>query len=108
MQTDRIRQLKDFLKEDPQDPFLLYALAMEYVKTDTREALKYYNQVLDQHPAYVPVYYHAAALFSETGDFEKAEKTYKKGIAVAEKAGDAHALRELKTAYLNWQFEQDE
>lgn len=108
MQSDRIRQLKEFIKEDPQDPFPLYALAMEYVNTDPQEARNLYIKVLDQHPEYVPVYYQAAALFSELGELKKAEETYKKGIETAETAGDSHALMELKTAYLNWQFEQDE
>lgn len=107
MQSERIRLLKEFLKEDPQDPFPLYALAMEYVKTDPEEAAKLFNEVLERHPGYVPVYYQAAALFSELGEAEKTEEIYKKGIETAQKAGDSHALMELKSAYLNWQFEQE-
>ena len=107
MQTDRIRQLKKFLEDDPQDPFLLYALAMEYVKTDQQEARFYYHKLLDEHSEYVPTYYHAAAFFAHTGEEEKAEATYQKGIEMARKAGDTHALRELQNAYTNWQFEQE-
>lgn len=108
MQTERIRQLKKFLEDDPHDPFLLYALATEYVKADPQEALTYYQQLLEQHPDYVPTYYHAAALYADLGQVEKAERTYQTGIKAAQKEGDTHALRELQTAYLNWQFEQDE
>lgn len=108
MHSERISQLLNFLKEDPNDPFLLYALATEYVKTEPKTALSYYRQLLDQHPEYVPTYYHAAALFAELEEAEKAEDTYKKGIEAAQKAGDTHALRELRSAYTNWQLEQEE
>ena len=30
----RIEQLKEFLKEDPTDSFLIYALSLEYAKED--------------------------------------------------------------------------
>lgn len=107
MHAERISQLKKFLEEDPNDPFLLYALATEYVKDDPPTALTYFEQLLVDHPDYVPTYYHAAALYSELNLQEKAEETFKTGILKAEQAGDTHALRELKTAYTNWQFEQD-
>ena len=108
MQTERIQQLKKFLESDPEDPFLLYALAMEYVKTDQQEARLYYQKLLNGHPDYVPTYYHAAALYASLNEAENAEATYKKGIEMARKAGDAHALRELQNAYTTWQFEQEE
>ena len=107
MHAERINQLKKFLEDDPHDPFLLYALATEYLKTDPIRARSFYEQLLKNHPDYVPTYYHAAALYAELGEAKKAENIYQKGIDTARKAGDTHALRELQTAYTNWQFEQD-
>ena len=107
MHAERISQLKKFLEDDPNDPFLLYALATEYVKEAPHTALTYFEQLLQDHPDYVPTYYHAAALYSELDLQEKAEVTYQTGIEKAEEVNDSHALRELKTAYTNWQFEQD-
>ena len=37
--TSRIEQLKQFAKEDPNDPFNKYALALEYQKTDARKGI---------------------------------------------------------------------
>lgn len=108
MQAERIRQLENFLKEDPNDPFNLYALATEYLKQDPAKAMSFYEKLLQEHPEYVPTYYHAAALYAALGQNNKAEATYQKGIATAQKVGDAHALRELQSAYNNWQFEQEE
>lgn len=108
MHAERILQLKQFLENDPNDPFLLYALATEYVKSDADTALAYYEKLLQEHSQYVPTYYHAAALYASLGKQQKAEDTYLKGIETAKAAGDAHALRELQSAYGNWQFEQEE
>ena len=107
MHAERISQLKKFLEDDPNDPFLLYALATEYVKEAPQTALTYFEQLLQDHPDYVPTYYHAAALYAELDLQDKAEETYQTGIQKAQLAGDSHALRELQTAYTNWQFEQD-
>lgn len=108
MHAERILQLKKFLADDPEDPFLLYALATEYIKKEPRTALSYFEKLLHEHPAYVPTYYHAAALYAELDMQQAAEATYQTGIEKAREAGDAHALRELQGAYTNWQFEQDE
>ncbi|WP_017731660.1 hypothetical protein [Nafulsella turpanensis] len=107
MHAERISQLKKFLEDDPNDPFLLYALATEYVKEAPQTALTYFEQLLLEHPDYVPTYYHAAALYTDLDLQDKAEEVYKTGIIKARQAGDSHALRELQTAYTNWQFEND-
>ena len=108
MHAERILQLKKFLADDPQDPFLLYALATEYVGNEPKTALSYFEQLLQEHPSYVPTYYHAAALYAELDLQEEAEKTYLAGLKAAREAEDGHALRELQSAYTNWQFEQEE
>lgn len=108
MHAERINQLKSFLANEPNDPFLIYALATEYAKTEPETALEYYEKLLNDHPSYVPTYYHAAALYAYLGKQEKAEEIYISGIKKAGEAGDRHALRELQSAYANWQFEQED
>ena len=108
MHAERINQLKSFLKVEPNDPFLIYALATEYAKSEPETALIHYEKLLREHPSYVPTYYHAAALYDQLGNQEKAEETYLTGIETAKLAGDFHALRELQSAYTNWQFEQED
>lgn len=108
MHAERIAQLLKFLEAEPNDPFLIYALATEYVKDQPAKALAFFEKLLNEHPDYVPTYYHAAALYDEMELQEKAGKTYRRGIEKAREAGDQHALRELQSAYTNWQFEQDD
>src|SRR5687768_3740379 len=105
MATDRITQLEQFYEEDPLDPFNLYALALEYLKSKPAKSQILFERLLENHPDYLPVYYHAAKLYQEFGQREKAAKVFKNGISLAEKLKDAKTLRELKSAYDELMFE---
>lgn len=106
MRQTRLEQLLQFLKEEPNDPFLLYAVAMEYSKTDISKALSFYEKLLNEYPDYIATYYHAAKLFAELGDRDKAEHTFITGIEKAKSQQEALALRELQNAYNEFLFEE--
>jgi Tfp pilus assembly protein PilF len=103
--SERISQLLNFLQETPQEPFLLYALATEYAKTDSKKALAYFEQLVSQHPQYVGTYYHLAQLYADLEESEKAKNTYEKGLEILENANETKLLQELKNAYQNFLFE---
>ena len=97
---DRIEKLMAFLERQPNDPFLLHALALEHVKLgDQGRARELYEKVLELNPMYTGTYYHLGKLLAEEGEREAAIRIYEQGMEVCRKAGDAHALRELQTAY---------
>jgi tetratricopeptide (TPR) repeat protein len=97
---ERIEQLKAFLSENPADPFLTHALALEHIKMgDDETARTLFENLLSADPAYVGSYYHLAKLFERRGDVKAAEGWYLKGIEAARHSGDRHALGELVTAY---------
>jgi tetratricopeptide (TPR) repeat protein len=97
--STRLDTLLQFYKDDPIDPFNIYALAIEYQKSDIGKSLSYFNILLKEHEHYVPTYYHAAKLFQDTGDIEKAIAIYEKGITIAQSQNETKAARELKSAY---------
>jgi Tfp pilus assembly protein PilF len=105
MPTERISQLQQFYEEDPEDPFNLYALALEYLKHDPRKAQMLFETLLDIHSKYLPTYYHAAKLSQELGEKEKASRVFERGILLALELGDAKAARELRSAYDELMFE---
>ncbi|MFT4834225.1 MAG: Tfp pilus assembly protein PilF [Marinoscillum sp.] len=105
MNNVRILSLIQFIKDDPNDQFSIYALALEYLNKDNLKSEELFKELLEKHPQYLPTYFHAASLFSDLGKREIADQTYKKGIELATAANNDHALRELKSAYLNFQFE---
>lgn len=104
MNAARIEQLQNFIKESPNDPFLLYALALEYKQNQSEEARKLFEQLLREHPSYLPTYYHAALLFARLGEDGRAQETFEAGIALAREQAERHALSELQNAYTNWQY----
>ena len=105
MPADRITKLEKFYEEDPGDPFNAYALALEYLKNYPEKSRTMFHQLLDQHPAYLPTYYHAAKFFQERGDREKATEIFEKGISLAKKLNDRKTQRELQSAYDELMFE---
>ena len=97
---ERIEQLKLYLQESPGDAFLKHALALEYVKINRdEEAGKLFEEILTHNPSYIGSYYHLAKLLERKGETEAAVEWYKKGMEAAKKAGDHHALSELRSAY---------
>lgn len=108
MNQSRLEQLLNFLKEDPEDPFNLYAVATEYKLLDPRKAKEYFDKLLKYHEEYVATYYHAARLYSDLGDRKKSEDIFKKGMEIAMKINDHHAFRELQSAYNEFLFDEEE
>jgi len=97
--VNRIEILTGFLQQDPNDSFSRYALALEYIKTGRPEdARREFETVLANDPAYVATYYQLGQFYRTIGLKHDAEKTYRAGIVVASKAGDAHTQSELEGA----------
>jgi Tfp pilus assembly protein PilF len=97
---DRIAQLMAFLEKTPEDNFLQHALALEYIKIGReQEARTLFEVLLQRDPSYIGSYYHLAKLLERTGDTEQAVLWYERGMEAAKKAGDSHALGELRSAY---------
>jgi len=98
--------LKTLHAEDPEDDFVLYALAQEYSKLGLlQESLDHYLLLKGISPDYVGLYYHLAELYVEMDESEKALNIYDEGIKVANKLQDLHALGELKNAKANVELE---
>jgi tetratricopeptide (TPR) repeat protein len=107
--SDRLILLKDYLKESPNDSFLLFALAKEYEKvSDEKNSLLYYQTILENDPDYVGVYYHLGKLHERNLRFSEAIKIYKQGIQIASKVKDNHSLNELNAAKMNLDDEDED
>ena len=107
MNQSRLEQLLAFLEEDPHDPFNIYAVATEYVKTQPLQALTYYEKLLKEYENYVPAYYHAARLYVQLGCKQEAKDTFEKGLLISLKQGNRNAHRELQNAYNEFLDEEE-
>jgi tetratricopeptide (TPR) repeat protein len=94
--------LRNLLADQPTDPFLNHALALEEIKVGKDEsARELFEQLLERNPDYVGSYYHLGKLHERLGDESKAIAVYEMGMEVAKKLSDNHALSELRGAYDN-------
>jgi Flp pilus assembly protein TadD len=93
----RREQLEELLAQDQDDDgFLRYGLAMEYKSAgDLGKAVECFRTLLGTHPEHVPGYMQLGQLLNQVGDEDEARTIYRKGIAVAQKKGDAHAAGEM-------------
>ncbi|MCO6460518.1 MAG: tetratricopeptide repeat protein [Saprospiraceae bacterium] len=102
MMTQRMIDLMKLLEDDPNDSFILFAIAKEYESLNMLDqALNYYLTLQRTNPSYVGLYYHLAKLYEELGKVEDALNIYDEGIFMAGKMHDQHALAELKNARTN-------
>jgi len=100
MQISRLEKLLEFIKNEPGDPFLKYALATEYLRINqTDKALGYYEDLVTNHHDYVGTYYHLGKLYEALGRKQDAINTYETGMTVARDKHDNHAFSELKGVY---------
>jgi len=100
MQISRLEKLLEFIKNEPEDEFLKYALATEYLRlNDTDKALEYYEDLIKNHPRYVGTYYHLGKLYEALNRKEDALKTYQTGMKTAREKRDNHAFSELQSVY---------
>ena len=100
----RLDHLLAFHREDPDDPFVRFALAQEHLKLgETDEALGYFEGLVADHPGYVGTYYHLGKLYETLARSGDALRTYRAGIRTAEQASDPHTRAELQSALLDAQ-----
>ena len=91
--------MKGFLKENSDDSFSRYALALEYVKLGQNDdAVREFERVSTKDPDYVATYYQLGQLYRSMSKPHEAEKTFRTGITVAAKVGDEHTRSELESA----------
>ncbi|NNJ25759.1 tetratricopeptide repeat protein [Alienimonas chondri] len=91
----RLEKLERLLADDPGDAFLRYSVALELAKTDEDAALKQFDQVIEEHPDYVPAYFMKGQTLARGDRDEEARETLLVGVEVATRTGDTHAAGEM-------------
>ncbi len=93
----RLEGLLEFYKKDPNDPFTLYGLALEYMSDQQFDAAeKYFRLLLDSDPDYVPGYLQYAQLKEKQDKIDEAKELYSRGIEAAIKSGDKKSVKEME------------
>jgi len=94
--SPRILALEQLLAQDPNNTFVRYGLAMEFVNTGELErAVAEFETVREKDPSYGAAYYHGGQALEKLGRLDDARKCYQQGV---ESTRDAHARSELQAA----------
>ena len=100
MQISRLDKLLEFIQNEPDDAFLKYALATEYLRLNqTDKALAYYEDLINKHPNYIGTYYHLGKLYEALNRKQDAINTYETGMKITREQRDNHAFSELQAVY---------
>lgn len=109
IERSKIQILARRIKESPDDTFSKFALALELCKIDKNaQAILLFEDIVQNDPNYVGVYYHLGELYASQGENKKALKTYKAGIKIAETLNDSHAKSELSAVLTVLELELEE
>ena len=96
---DRLATLLAMVRDKPDDPFLIFAIALEHKSSGNEgESMAYFERLVNDFPDYIPTYYQYGKLMEETGQIQKATNLYKVGVIKAKQAGDNKTARELQQA----------
>ena len=95
----RLETLERLARTGNADSFGLYALAMEYRKTDREsDALATFETLRARDPDYLPMYLMAGTLLTDLGRTAAAREWLEAGILLASGKGDAKTRSELAAA----------
>jgi len=97
--SDKIKKLAAYVKQNPGDSFSKFALALELTKqNEVSKARVLFESVLAQDPDYLGVYYHLGKLYERIGLNDEAVSLYQKGVELAQKQVNHRTEAELKDA----------
>ncbi len=106
--TDRLQQLLAFHKEDPEDSFVTYSLAQEYLSIgEPTQAVETFEFLMDSDPDYAGLYYHLGKTLESLQQRDRARSVYIMGINKCRELGETHALGELNGALMMLEDEMD-
>jgi len=107
--NQKVQKLARRLKENPNDSFTKFALALEMRKVDQLEkARRLFESIREHDPQYVGVYYHLGKLYEALDESDRAKTIYKEGITITQEKQDQHAQSELQTALMNLEISEYE
>lgn len=91
-ENTRLKRLQLLARENPKDPFIQYALGLEWEKQGChQQAEQIWNEVLRQYPAYLPAHQRLAGLYVMQSKLDEALAAAQNALLCAQQAKDDHA-----------------
>lgn len=96
-ESDRLTKLRTLLAAEPNDGFLLYALAQELAKAGRfDEAAVQYDRAIEVDPKECYAFFHKAKALEQAGKLAAAVEALRAGLARARAVGDRKAASEIE------------
>lgn len=97
MASERMRDLLQFLEDEPDDALLRLMLGKEYLEArDAAAALPHLEKAVTADPKYTAAYRYLGTAFDALGRDGEAADAWERGIAAADETGDIQAGKEMK------------
>ncbi len=98
MNEERITTLRKLLEMDPDDTFTRYALGLEHLVQEPRQAQAIFREVVARQSDYVAAWFQLGKVCADLGETDAARQAYEKGQEHAARQQDWHAHGELQEA----------
>jgi uncharacterized protein HemY len=96
MANNRIQQLEEFLKTNPENALIQYSLGLEYLKArEAGKAILNLREAIRLQSDYSAAYRDLGKALALDGRSEEAVQTYRQGIEVAKGRGDLQTAKEM-------------
>lgn len=97
MTKTRLEMLQEMVAREPQNTFVRYGLAQEYVTGGRlEEAAAEFARLREISPDYVAAYLHGGSALESLGRIDEARQVYQRGIEVCRRTGDEHARSKMQ------------
>lgn len=92
----RREKIEAMLRDEPNDPFLRYGLAVEYDNEERlEESVALFQGLMRDKPPHVPSFLRGAQLLVRLDRVEEARSVLREGIEEARRQGNSHAAGEM-------------
>jgi tetratricopeptide (TPR) repeat protein len=97
MKNSRLNQILNLQKEDPNNSFLSFAIALEYQACkELTLAIQYFEVLRQKDPAYLGLYYPLGKIYFELEKSDQAVLIVKEGLEWAKNQNQQKAQTELQ------------
>ncbi len=97
--SEKIKRLARYVRDNPDDSFSKFALALELLKNNQVEkALTLFESIYKNDPGYLGTYYHLGKLYQDMDRKGDAERMFREGAVLAAQNHNPKTLSELNEA----------
>lgn len=97
MDQEKINQLENIVRQNPQNALMHYTLGVEYLRAgQPQKAIDVFRKSIELESDYSAAYRELGRALVKSNSMKEARDVFHKGIAVAEGKGDIQTAKEMR------------